>query len=315
MNDTTMGKNEIMETGEGNEAKPDEQLDPEQTVGSIEGHVVCSTGPVRYALVHLGTESAETDYNGNFLLENLPPGTATLSVKSPSPRLNSSAIEVEVKAGKQSCEVSLEEWRTTLEGSITDKNGNPIENAEVYGRLKPMDEPLSTRSDGRGHYVLKGIPWGTYYFLAKASGYMSEGVTIQVQNDKPIPKNFNLNSAGLSIGGKVLSTEGKPIDAEITLLRNFVVVGSTKVSASSDGSYSFVDLAPDDYTMALVTPGYTPKGWYGTLEKPEVVNFSLPKAVLHWKFKEANSGQALSNAKKETNQLPEFPEGRTDKSA
>ena len=53
-----------------------------------------------------------------------------------------------------------------------------------------------------------------------------------------------------------------------------------KTTSSGDGAYELADLVPDTYEMTTSSPGRMAKGWFGKIEKSEVVNFELDEMPL-----------------------------------
>jgi Carboxypeptidase regulatory-like domain len=245
--------------------------------GSIDGRVVTSIGPLLNATVSFGVIQTFTDDKGNFLLEHVPVGIGKIRVKPPTNRFYDLTQDILVEADKRkNLYLFLTEVTGKVEGIVSDENGKPLVGAEVWSVFRLAKPAESTKTDVKGHYVFEEIPPGSYYVRAKAEGHMIEGATVNVVGGSTIAANFKLNSGGLTISGIVVSKkDGAGVECQIYLLRKGTVVTTTKTSISEGGKYIFENLIPDKYEMSLVPADYSPKYWFGDVQKPEVVNFEL----------------------------------------
>ena len=286
MDQTQEDKGDLPEESTGvsdqKEVKEESITLPKIAEGSVEGQVSCVEGPMLNATVSVGMNSTLSDSKGNFLIEHIPPGIVKIRVKSPTSRFYdlSQDILVEADQKKQNLFLFLSEVTGIVEGKVTDESGKPLVGAEVSGLFRLGKDVMIAKSDENGHFIFTEIPRGSYYVRAKAQGFMTEGLSINVIGGSTSLTNFTLKPGSLMISGRVTDKAGKPIDCEIFLLRKGIVVTRANTSGSSDGTFSFNDLVPDIYEMGTSSPGHMPKGWFGKLEKSEVVNFELEDMVV-----------------------------------
>ncbi|MGA2874934.1 MAG: carboxypeptidase regulatory-like domain-containing protein [Nitrososphaerales archaeon] len=243
--------------------------------GSVDGQVACIDGPVLNATVSIGMISTYSDAKGNFLIEHVPPGIGKIRVKPPVSRFYDYTQDILIEADKRkNLFIFLTEITGTVEGTIAEANGKFIVGAEVSGLFRLAKDALISKTDEKGHFVFAEVPRGAYYIRAKAQGFMTEGATVTVTGGSNIVSNFTLKPGNLSITGKVTNKEGTPIESEIYLYRSGIVV--TKLTTTKgDGTFVFADLVSDRYEIGTLAAGYMGKGWFGKLEKSEVVNFEL----------------------------------------
>lgn len=243
--------------------------------GSVEGTVSSAEGPVPNARISLGVIDTFSNQKGNFLLNHFPPGIATIRVEKPGYYNSETNIVIEAGENRKGLMISLNEVTGTIEGTIRDEKGAPIADAEVSGVFKLAKPPITQKTDSIGHYIFNNIPVGNYLVRVNATGYTMDGAKATVEGAKTALIDFKLSSGNLAIDGKVTGKQGGiPINSEICLLRNGVLVGK-QVARSEDGRFIFNRLVPDVYEVEVISQGYTSKGWRGRLEKSEEVNFEL----------------------------------------
>jgi hypothetical protein len=255
---------------------PEELIIPKIAEGSVDGQVSCVEGPMINATVSIGMITTLSDAKGNFLLEHVPPGIAKVRVKSPTTRFYDSSVDVLVETDKRkNMFIFLKEVTGTVEGNITDESGKFLAGAEVYSLFRLGKDAITAKTDEKGHYIFTDIPRGNYFVRAKAKGYMTEGISVNVTGGSTALTNFTLKPASLSITGRVVNKAGAPVDCEIYLLRKGIVVTKVKTASTGDGTFEIADLVPDTYEMTTSAAGLMPKAWFGKLEKSEVINFEL----------------------------------------
>ena len=124
----------------------------------IAGRVVDREGhPIRGARASAGRNRGdsdlrivETDADGRFRLEHLPPGETVLTVqaKGHGPAMS----KIDAKAGTPPVEIKMGSPRT-IKGQVVDQRGNPIAGVRVavdgWGGFTVLDWSFETGSDGR----------------------------------------------------------------------------------------------------------------------------------------------------------------------
>ncbi|WP_175480088.1 carboxypeptidase-like regulatory domain-containing protein [Natrinema salaciae] len=148
--------------------------EPEPTTGTVEGTITDADGePIANATVTAGDQQTTTDENGSYAIE-LEPGEHTLAVSAAGYEDASRTVTVEADAAT-TADVVLEPEPTTgtVEGTVTDTDGEPIADATVT----VGDQQTTTDEDGS--YALE-LEAGEYTLAVSADGYedASEDVAV-----------------------------------------------------------------------------------------------------------------------------------------
>ncbi len=184
-----------------------------------------------------------TDDTGEFSLKAVPPGRYVISATArgflPGQRND---VRVFASEDQERISLSLEQGGHTLEGTISDVGGGPIEDVLVSvndiesGNLFGIRyAPPATLSDEEGHYEVN-LPNGSYVVTTHHPDYVATFRITQI-SDGPRVEDLQL-TPGASISGVVLAREsGKPVaDAIVTFQdgRNGNT-GGFRMNMSSDG--------------------------------------------------------------------------------
>ena len=178
---------------------PADQAESSETLvlnraGRITGKVTDrATGrPVNGARLVVGIEYSDdtprawADFEGNYLIEGVPPGenVVTIHASDHAPEL----IQVEVKAGEAATlEVQLAADGTLL-GKVVDADGNPVPNPFVATGLWRGHETLGLRAVGneQGEFTLIGCPADEFEIMVRAGGRAPQSQLVQVGRDNPV---------------------------------------------------------------------------------------------------------------------------------
>ncbi|MDF9745116.1 carboxypeptidase regulatory-like domain-containing protein [Natrinema salsiterrestre] len=215
----------------------------EERTGSVEGTVTdADDEPIADATVTAGDETVTTDENGTYTLE-LEPGEYTLDVSADGYETVSEDVTVDADA-TTTADVTLEAVDGTLEGTVTDTDGDAIADATV------TVGDQETTTDENGSYSLDLEP-GEYTLAVSAEGYEDASRTVSVEADatrtadvtlEPVPTDGTLE-------GTVSDTEGEPI-ADAT-----VAVSDQQTTTDDNGTYS-LELEAGEYALAVSAEGY-----------------------------------------------------------
>jgi len=155
---------------------------------ALQGIVIDSitSRPIGRALVEVIGQAGQvvlTDAEGRFHFENVPEGSAVLSVEKPG-FVGSGAYRV-LNRNQASVEVGPQQGSITLRlvpesvifGQLVDRDGGPIEGARVSlvrieivdGRKQWLRLPINTTSDAGGNFRFAGLCSGSYYITVSAS--------------------------------------------------------------------------------------------------------------------------------------------------
>jgi len=141
----------------------------------------------------------------------------------------------------------------SISGVVTDIDGVPLANIGV----DIMDGGYGACTDENGHYVIMGLPFGTYDLVAGRDfcgphpyiEQVTPGVTIDADNPDLSGTNFEL-SAGGSITGNVTADGGGLIAENIDVSACFADNSFCRwASVQSDGTYAITGLLAGDYRV------------------------------------------------------------------
>ncbi|MFJ7076968.1 MFS transporter [Streptomyces sp. NPDC098781] len=106
-----------------------------------------------------------------------------------------------------------------------------------------------------GRYALATPGPGTYVMIAAAGGHQPQAVTVSV-GERPVELDIVLGGAG-RLAGRVLTPDGTPVDATVTLTNvQGEVVATTR--GGREGGYVITELVAGEYTLAASAPAFRP---------------------------------------------------------
>ena len=214
--------------------------------GTISGTVIdaATLSPISGAAVTDGTRSATTDANGVYTLASVPIGTYTVTASANG--YNSAAqTNVSVSANTNTTvNFSLTVIvYGAIDGTVIDSvTLNPISGATV------TDGARQAVTDLTGHYVISGVPAGTYTVTASAAGYQNASQSVAVTGNATSTANFSLQAVSVAsnvvVDAVTYATEGgsnnnKHLLITVALvdnLNNAVVGASVSIDLSLNGS-------------------------------------------------------------------------------
>jgi uncharacterized GH25 family protein len=246
----------------------------------LRGRVVSSAGEaLGGALVRVGqaqqgfspepARATHADDGGRFELRGLP--RRILRAHASHERGATDRVEVDLAPPPHEREIVLTVTRTeTIEGTVVDAAGEPIEAAQVVATPRPRDgnvaagaehqvvrrDGVTALADAGGRFVLRGLAAGSVHELraTPAGGERfrrdrlrgvveatagQRGVVIRVPGDG-------------AIRGKVAFPDGKPATVFVVELNG----GETAPFVSDDGSFRLADVPPARYTLTVRGPGF-----------------------------------------------------------
>ncbi|MGC9539403.1 MSCRAMM family protein [Streptomyces sp. UG1] len=106
-----------------------------------------------------------------------------------------------------------------------------------------------------GRYALTTPGPGAYVMIAAAGGHQPQAVTVTV-GERPVELDIVLGGAG-RLAGRVLTPDGTPVDATVTLTdAQGEVVATTR--SGREGGYVITELVAGEYTLAASAPAFRP---------------------------------------------------------
>ncbi|GAA4056196.1 MFS transporter [Streptomyces shaanxiensis] len=106
-----------------------------------------------------------------------------------------------------------------------------------------------------GRYTLATPGPGAYVLIAAAGGHQPQAVSVTV-GERPVDLDIVLGGAG-RLAGRVLTPDGTPVDATVTLTNVHGEVVATTRSAR-EGGYVITELVAGEYTLAASSPAFRP---------------------------------------------------------
>jgi len=248
----------------GLEAKPGQELTGIELVlpaaASVEGRVVAPDGrPVPGAEVTVVSADsaggfafpdlfAQTDGDGRYVLDGVPPGSRTLEARAEGYRRG--VRDLEVKEGDTTVDFTLESG-FQVAGRVVDEAGNPVASAQllmVAGRS--FTDVLTALSGADGAFHFDGVQAGTFRLTARKIGYASnpQGDTVTVSNASVSGLEIKL-AAGGSLTGKITGVDFSQL-SRVRVVANGVRPGQL----DADGIYRILNVPPGDYVVSASVP-------------------------------------------------------------
>ncbi|MCP4591172.1 MAG: carboxypeptidase regulatory-like domain-containing protein, partial [bacterium] len=209
-----------------NDCSATESADPLMVIlkplQSVQGRVVRADGSaVAGAMVELNTDrrrvSTSTTEVGEFMLPDLKPGTAILTVVDEA---SGARISLATMIPGRAVAVTLP-TTYTLAGRVIDRiSGEPLAGAKIMADAlgRPLRRPRgpiprgeAERTDVDGRFTIKGLDPGRFEVHAKADGYLHDNwQEVEVGGETPHDITISLEP-GLRISGTIRDSEGEPI--------------------------------------------------------------------------------------------------------
>ena len=221
------------------------------TPGTIAGHVTDSATGAALAGATVSTSgaSATTDSSGSYTLNNVPPGSR--SVTAPLTGYVTQTITVTVNPGATAT-LDFQLSKTMTPGAISGQVTNASTGAALAGATVSFSGG-STTMDSNGAYSFSNVAPGTYNVTASQTGFSSQTASVTVNSGATATLNFQLSPAAGpgTISGRVsnITTGGAVSGATVSFSG-----GST--TANSNGNYTFTNVAPGTYNVTATHSGY-----------------------------------------------------------
>lgn len=186
------------------------------------------------------------------LYENIKDGKASFRIRTQDPDIGYANWDTGYDYGSMGREYApvLTLYLTpsfgSVEGYVKNRESRPLSGANV------SIGALNTITNTDGYYILDKIPSGTHIINVSVKGYTGSSKSILVAENIVTHVDFVLEPLSGNISGQIRSTEGRGIPSACVILVDL----SMKVTADSDGFYSFRDIPPGEYTLKANASGY-----------------------------------------------------------
>ncbi|MED4051937.1 carboxypeptidase regulatory-like domain-containing protein [Priestia megaterium] len=205
----------------------------------------------------LGT--AGTDSNGNYSIENLPPGSFTTVVTAPNFGSKIGGITLRPGVVINAVNFNLVPNPGGISGLITDETtGEPLTNTAVIIRQTIGSSIATVTTDSSGNFLVQGLAPGSYAVTALSPGFGTKTVGALVTSGLTSTANIELSELPGSIRGQLIDSSGIPINGQnlqIRLLDQNGVLLLTEL-AQPDGTFVFSNITPGNYILNATAPGF-----------------------------------------------------------
>ncbi len=241
--------------------------------GSIRGTVKYPWGIVSGAKITIGAKTVISDSAGKYEISDLDSGILDVTVETSFPGYESGVQKVEVTGNEtRNLDLHLDFKKAVVEGYVYDLTGKPIPGATLSGLLCGKDVETRT-ADERGYFRFANVSPGNRFIRANAPGHQGDSRDFSAAENSATPIEFRLAPATCRIHGTVTEVDGKPLQAELLLLKSGVV--TQKVSSDKDtGRFEF-PLLPGSYQILVAATEHEGKSWYGEISSDMTVEFTL----------------------------------------
>ncbi|MFQ3545546.1 carboxypeptidase regulatory-like domain-containing protein [Halobacillus rhizosphaerae] len=194
-----------------------------------------------------------TNNSGEFLVDQLAPGTYTVLASAPFFQTNVATVTVP-PGGQESILIALTPNPGTIEGTLTsDATGDPLVGAIVQVVNQNNVQLGTVITDQFGQYSVTGLAPGNYNVIASAEGFQTKvGGAIVLSNTTTVV-NLSLLASPGAISGTVTPMQLNTIVQLYTANNVFIA----SVLADVNGVYAFTNIAPGSYILTASAPNYT----------------------------------------------------------
>lgn len=248
-------------------APPPTEPPPSPTTGGVVGVITdSSTGAkLQGVAVTAGTQTVNTDINGNYSIQNLSPGDYTLRV-SKSGYINAGYVITIIAGTIYQKNIQMQPSAvpppTPTYGSVTGKITDSSTGA-VLDQVTVTMGDFNIRSNSEGIYLIENASPGSYTLNVLKSGYVSAGYAVSITAGVTTTLNIQMQPSAAPpppepVYSNLTGTVKDGISGEIITGVAIAFNGQTQ-SSDSAGNFQFINLSAGSYTMKLVKSGYVDK--------------------------------------------------------
>ena len=229
------------------------------TFGGLEGVVTDAEGnPIEGAVVNVRRDNdrrdnrTRTDENGFYSFDELRAGDYTVKAFAEGFFVSEATATIEADSTTE-LNFELEPFMFgTVEGIVSDEEGNPVVNARVSLRRDRRGFGQRTRTDENGYYAFEDVLAGDYMISASARGFFKSTADVSVIANETTEVNFTLEA--LAFG----SVSGFVIDAATgdAIERAVVKAGRGFTRTDEDGFYVIENVLTGTTNVKAFKRGY-----------------------------------------------------------
>ncbi|CAM5432671.1 MFS transporter [Streptomyces chartreusis] len=183
-------------------------------------------------------------------LKEIPLVNSAASPDAPAPETASAPVNSRVPQARSAHAPSL-----PVQGTVQHPDGTFVAHAALT-LIDVAGQQVGRGASGQdGRYALAAPGAGAYVMIAAAGGHQPQAVTVTV-GERPVELDIVLGGAG-RLAGTVLTPDGTPVDATVTLTNvQGEVVATTR--SGREGGYVITELVAGEYTLAASAPAFRP---------------------------------------------------------
>ncbi|MGW4170498.1 MFS transporter [Streptomyces chartreusis] len=183
-------------------------------------------------------------------LKEIPLVNSAASPGAPAPETASTPVNPRVPQARSAHAPSL-----PVHGTVQHPDGTFVAHAALT-LIDVAGQQVGRGGSGQdGRYALAAPGAGAYVMIAAAGGHQPQAVTVTV-GERPVELDIVLGGAG-RLAGTVLTPDGTPVDATVTLTNvQGEVVATTR--SGREGGYVITELVAGEYTLAASAPAFRP---------------------------------------------------------
>jgi len=282
----------------------------------VEAHAEAKAGDERSGMrVVVGNRGQEpkqvfSDPQGNFRLENVPPGIVTIEARAdgyaPSRK---SGVEVRADYVADAGTLTLSPGRTVRGRVVAAKDEIPVAGATVslarsqgFGRIGNEDQEGLAVTGVDGAFSIGGLESRTYTVAATQPDFSPNNGRVEVPSDTDVDDFVIKLSKGGTLTGAVRDAQKQPVSGATVLVTKIPMAGAPQtVSTGPDGRYTVEKMAPGDYVVMRQNLGGPVMLMSGikqaTVREGETTVFDIDEASkINLTGRVLKSGQPVPNA-------------------
>ncbi|KMS76857.1 MFS transporter [Streptomyces viridochromogenes] len=173
-----------------------------------------------------------------------------VSHNAPAPETESAPVNTPIPAARSPYAVEV-----PVRGTVQHPDGTYVPRAALTLIDIAGQQVGRGGSGGDGRYTLATPGPGSYVMIAAAGGHQPQAVSVTV-GERPVELDIVLGGAG-RLAGRVLTPDGTPVDATVTLTDvHGEVVATTR--SGREGGYVITELVAGEYTLAASAAAFRP---------------------------------------------------------
>ncbi|MCF6137491.1 carboxypeptidase regulatory-like domain-containing protein [Pseudalkalibacillus berkeleyi] len=203
--------------------------------------------------------SVVTDEDGDYTFENLQPNSYQVSSNKPGYAVSS--IGAVVNSNEvATANATLTSVSGSINGTVTDQDGNPIRNQSIFVNLFDQNNSFITSvlAQPDGTYTITNVLEGNYILTTTTEGYSPNTFSIPVESGEVSELDLLLTPQGGTLSVQVIENPTSiPLPGVITDVYNDTGIPITSGITDQDGSLKVENLEEGLVVISAAAPNYT----------------------------------------------------------